>query len=250
MRPPRSMRLHRHFVFLSLFVGLGLGSAAGQVASREFGPSCGLSSWLEALGQIESGDDDRAVGTAGEISRYQMLPQIWRLYSTSRAYRDVRVSTRVADQHLSCLEEMFRVCTGREPSDFDRYVLWNAGPTYYSRVGWARSRVVPVVAQRAVRFANLRQRFAALAPREPARSSSRLAGFSRRHPALLSAPFAGAFAIHSSAGLRPPQTPIPAGGSLVIAHNSVVAVNRTDTPASRVVVSAVVASAGSPAMRR
>ena len=30
-----------------------------------------------ALSQIESGDDDHAVGAAGEISRYQLKPEIW-----------------------------------------------------------------------------------------------------------------------------------------------------------------------------
>lgn len=30
-----------------------------------------------ALGQVESGGDDRAVGKAGERSRYQVLPSLW-----------------------------------------------------------------------------------------------------------------------------------------------------------------------------
>ena len=34
---------------------------------------------LSALSQIESGDNDRAVGKAGEISRYQVLKNEWRM---------------------------------------------------------------------------------------------------------------------------------------------------------------------------
>ncbi len=112
---------------------------------------------LEALSQIETGNDDRAVGGAGEVSRYQIKPWIWRQYSDSEAYANRRVSTHVAKQHLEGLEEIFRKRARREPTDFDLYVLWNAGPTYYNRIGFAKSRVHPVIRERARRYANLRQ---------------------------------------------------------------------------------------------
>ena len=37
---------------------------------------------LAALGMLESGDNDTAVGAVGEVSRYQIKPWIWRQYST------------------------------------------------------------------------------------------------------------------------------------------------------------------------
>lgn len=117
----------------------------------------GHASRLEALSQIETGNDDRAVGGAGEVSRYQIKPWIWRQYSDSGAYSNRRISTQVAEQHLAGLAQVFRKCTRREPTDFDLYVLWNAGPTYYSRISFARSRVHPVIGDRARRYANLRQ---------------------------------------------------------------------------------------------
>lgn len=117
----------------------------------------GSTSRLEALSQIETGNDDRAVGGAGEVSRYQIKPWIWRQYSDSDAYFNRRISTRVAEQHLAGLAQIFRKCTRREPNDFDLYVLWNAGPTYYDRIGFARSRVHPIIGERARRYANLRQ---------------------------------------------------------------------------------------------
>ena len=39
--------------------------------------SAGLSK-LEALSMIESGNNDLAVGQAGEVSRFQIRPQVWR----------------------------------------------------------------------------------------------------------------------------------------------------------------------------
>ena len=38
-----------------------------------------------ALSQIETRDNDKAVGAAGEISRYQVKPQLWRRYARSDA---------------------------------------------------------------------------------------------------------------------------------------------------------------------
>ena len=136
----------RTFILLLL---LSLAGARAEAPSRL--------SRLEALSQIETGDDDRVIGRAGEVSRYQIKPWIWRQYSDSEAYSNRRISTQVADQHLTGLAGIFRKCTRREPTDFDLYVLWNAGPTYYNRIGFARSRVHPVIRERARRYANLRE---------------------------------------------------------------------------------------------
>ncbi len=107
---------------------------------------------------IETADDDDAIGGAGEVSRYQIKPWIWRRYSDSEAYRNQRISAEVAEQHLAGLERTFEKRAGRIPTDFDVYVLWNAGPTYYARVGFSKARVHPVIRERAQRYANLRQR--------------------------------------------------------------------------------------------
>jgi len=112
---------------------------------------------LEALSMIESGNDDWAVGSAGEISRYQIMPRVWRSYTKSRAYQNAVVSRQIAEKHLAYLEEFFETKTGRIPTDFDRYVLWNAGPTYYSRIGFRPEKVHQVIGERARRFVNLRQ---------------------------------------------------------------------------------------------
>lgn len=131
--------------FILLMVLLSVANARAEVSR------------LDALSQIETGDDDRAVGGAGEVSRYQIKPWIWRQYSDSQAYFNRRISTQVAERHLAGLAEIFRKRTRREPADFDLYVLWNAGPTYYARIGFAKSRVHPIIRERARRYVNLRQ---------------------------------------------------------------------------------------------
>lgn len=113
---------------------------------------------LEALSMIETADNDAAIGGAGEVSRYQIKPWIWRQYTDSEAYRNRWISSEVAERHLAGLERNFLKNAGRNPSDFDVYVLWNAGPTYYARIGFAKTRVHPVIRERAQRYANLRQR--------------------------------------------------------------------------------------------
>ena len=111
---------------------------------------------LEALSLIESGDNDAAIGSAGEVSRFQILPHVWAHYSRSRAFRDCRVSSQVAATHLRELTTWFQQQTGRPASDFDIYVLWNAGPNYYHKIGFKTARVSPIIRERARRYARLR----------------------------------------------------------------------------------------------
>jgi hypothetical protein len=111
---------------------------------------------LDAISQIESGDNDRAVGDAGEVSRFQILPRVWRHYSMSRVYANPGLARHIAQQHLAHLETTFRMRAGREASDFDCYVLWNGGPTYYAKIGFRPERVHRIIQERARRFVNLR----------------------------------------------------------------------------------------------
>ena len=110
---------------------------------------------IEALGMIETGNNDYAIGSVGEISRYQLRPTVWHSYNASRSYTDVKVASGVARSHLDYLQAWFRKRAAREASDFDIYVMWNAGPTYYLRRGFAPERVHRVIGERAERFANL-----------------------------------------------------------------------------------------------
>jgi hypothetical protein len=110
---------------------------------------------LLALAMIETGDNDREIGGAGEISRYQLSPAVWKSYTTSHDYEDPEVSLQVAWQHWSHLANYFNQKTGHEPDDFDMYVLWNTRFGYYAHKGFSRHEISPVVRDRAERFVNL-----------------------------------------------------------------------------------------------
>jgi hypothetical protein len=104
---------------------------------------------LSALSMLETGNNDRMVGRAGEISRYQILKSEWRSVTSSVHWTNPEiareVTLRLIDQRLA----QFRTKHRRDPSDFEFYVLWNAPAQVL------QSRVSHVVAERARRFANL-----------------------------------------------------------------------------------------------
>lgn len=110
-----------------------------------------------ALGMIETGNDDREIGGAGEISRYQIMPSVWRHYSDSLSYRDPQVSLTVARHHWAALYNSFKDQAHREPTDFDMYVLWNTHYGYYASKGFNPNRLAASVRERAQRYVNLVQ---------------------------------------------------------------------------------------------
>ncbi len=116
-------------------------------------PLTGFSSdRLAALSMLETGNNDRAIGRAGEVSRYQILRREWRSVTNSVAYTDSETARQVVLKLMDKRIRSFQALYGREPSDFEYYGLWNAP----SQV--LRGRVSPVVAERCRRFANLCQR--------------------------------------------------------------------------------------------
>ncbi|HZI31473.1 MAG TPA: hypothetical protein VFF11_03975 [Candidatus Binatia bacterium] len=108
-----------------------------------------------ALSMIETGMDDKEIGSAGEVSRYQIMPSVWRHYTSSLHYRDPAVSLEVARQHWAALYESFKQRAHREPTDFDMYVLWNTRYGYYAKRDFDPNRLQTVVRDRAQRFVNL-----------------------------------------------------------------------------------------------
>jgi hypothetical protein len=118
----------------------------------------------EALGHFESGATtptrsaaDAKVGSRREVSRFQILPQVWRQYSQSPQYRDPEAAWAVAEKVLTERHVWFTKATGREWDAVDLYIMWNA-PAVYEKAHWERSKVSKVVLERAQRFANLLMR--------------------------------------------------------------------------------------------
>jgi len=110
-----------------------------------------------ALGMIETGNRDDEIGGAGEVSRYQIMPSVWREYSRSQNYRNPDVSLSVAQKHWARLYACFIKQAHREPTDFDMYVLWNTHYGYYASKGFNPNRLAAAVRDRAQRYVNLVQ---------------------------------------------------------------------------------------------
>ncbi len=80
-----------------------------------------------ALSQIESGDNDNAVGTVGEISRYQIRREVWLRYAIAGAnWKNPQHSLAVAQGVMNDRCSAFQRSFNRAPNDFEFYVLWNA----------------------------------------------------------------------------------------------------------------------------
>jgi hypothetical protein len=114
----------------------------------------------EALGQIESGADkpeqcaaDFVHGPAGEISRYQLLPSVWRAYGggdpTDPAHAWVVASQVIRDRSAA-----FELATHRPPTPREVYALWTA-PGQFARRDYDWQRLSPRVRARSQRYANL-----------------------------------------------------------------------------------------------
>jgi hypothetical protein len=110
-----------------------------------------------ALGMIETGNRDDEIGGAGEVSRYQIMPSVWREYSQSLNYRNPQVSLAVAQKHWARLYTAFVRQAHRQPNDFDMYVLWNTHYGYYANRGFDPNRLSAAVRDRAQRYVNLVQ---------------------------------------------------------------------------------------------
>lgn len=110
--------------------------------------SFGADRWT-ALSMLETGDNDRAIGRAGEISRYQILKQEWRSVTPSRRYTDASLAKSVAEELMKRRLAAFKKVYQRDPSDYEFYVLWNAPQQLLKR------QVTRVVAERAQRYQNL-----------------------------------------------------------------------------------------------
>ncbi len=99
-----------------------------------------------ALSMIESGDDDRAVGSRGEISRFQIRPELWPGGNSQNVQDALAAAREVMKPRLQAFEKAH----GRPASDFEFYVLWNAP--------WDVDHPRKAVTERARRFANLVRR--------------------------------------------------------------------------------------------
>jgi len=112
-------------------------------------PARGMDRWA-ALSLIESGNNDAAVGRAGEVTRFQIKPMLWEQFCPSDELADRTnplLALRVARAIMSLRCADFERQLHRPPTDFEYYVLWNAPAQV--------QKPARVVAERARRFCNL-----------------------------------------------------------------------------------------------
>jgi hypothetical protein len=101
-----------------------------------------------ALSQIETRDNDNAIGAAGEISRFQIKPNLWRRYARTDAdWKNPQQALATAQELMKERCAAFQHSYNRSPTDFEFYVLWNA-PSQIERP-------CKVVRERAERFSRL-----------------------------------------------------------------------------------------------
>jgi len=108
----------------------------------------------DALGQVESSNNDHAIGKAGEVSRFQILPSVWRTYEKKFNPTDQILAWTVAQKCLKARSKRFESNTGSKPTPNELYALWNAPGVFASR-SYQFGKLPPVIRARAERFANL-----------------------------------------------------------------------------------------------
>jgi hypothetical protein len=102
-----------------------------------------------ALSMLETGDNDQAVGSAGEISRYQVRKPEWRSVTNSADYADSETAKKVMLKIMDKRIATFKAHFGRNPTDYEFYALWNAPSQAMG------GKLSHAVAARCERFANL-----------------------------------------------------------------------------------------------
>ena len=126
----------------------------------------------DSLAMFESGATgpeasaaDRVRGGAGEISRFQILPEVWRAYSKSKDYTNPKVAWTVAQRILDDRISDFQKATGRPPKPVELYLLWNK-PGHFAAKGYSVRKVASHYRLKAERFENLFRHFEAQTPGE------------------------------------------------------------------------------------
>lgn len=99
-----------------------------------------------ALSMIESGNDDSAIGSLGEVSRFQIRPYLWPGGNPHNSGLALDVAQKIMKARITKFEHTHN----RAPSDFEFYVLWNAPQEV--------NHPCRAVSKRAQRFANLVER--------------------------------------------------------------------------------------------
>ena len=90
-------------------------------------PVVNVSRLIAAIAAVETGNDDQAIGAAGERTRYQISRAVWEKYSDVpfvRAHQYPGDARKVARAYVAEIQKR----TGRRTSVYHIALAWNAGP--------------------------------------------------------------------------------------------------------------------------
>lgn len=113
----------------------------------------------DALSQIESHNNDHAIGRQSEVSRYQILPAFWeQAMAVNKAipfYRptDPGAAKVVVDWIMQNRCRAFESRYHRPPTDFEYYILWHRPACFVGRP--TPRHLTSAEIERGRRFANL-----------------------------------------------------------------------------------------------
>ncbi len=128
-----------------------------------------ISDWptrLHALAMIETGctseaqqQGDFKIGPSKEVSRYQLLPSVWRAGMKKAGLSAAKTTDPIAARLVARTiweerRQRFAKKTKREPSSREWYALWNA-PGAFEKAGFQFEKLSKAVRERSERFANL-----------------------------------------------------------------------------------------------
>lgn len=117
--------------------------------------------FYRALAEFESGNNDKAVGAAGEVSAFQIMPATWRSIAGEHVpltkYNIERrtVALSVARQHVNLMIKSFREEVGRLPSPGEVYAMYNCGYAAFKKKNWTIEKLPKKVRDKVDRFLNL-----------------------------------------------------------------------------------------------
>jgi hypothetical protein len=108
---------------------------------------------LSALSQIESHDNDHAIGPQREVSRYQILPAFWQEANVTWRPTDAATARIVVNWIMQGRCDTFEARYHRTPDDFEYYILWHRPACLIGRP--VPRRLTASEVDRGRRFANL-----------------------------------------------------------------------------------------------
>jgi len=110
---------------------------------------------MDALSQIESHNNDRAIGRQQEVSRYQILPAFWEQANVVWRPTDPATARIVVNWIMQGRSHEFEARYHRAPNDFEYYILWHRPSCYIGRP--VPRHITSAEIERGHRFANLCQ---------------------------------------------------------------------------------------------